>query len=155
MANKNQQKPTERLNINVETGLTPLQEQAAFMIATGETITDVAKKMQLNRSTLYEWYKLITFQCFVNKISDDYRQHLRSGLYALSNDVLQTLKDCLQSSNDGVKLRAAMWLFDKVKDHPVINTDARDVIKRKCTHQFIFDEEEYEEELRRYNLWED
>lgn len=42
MTDKNQQKPTERGNINPETGLTPQQEQAAMMLATGETITAVA-----------------------------------------------------------------------------------------------------------------
>lgn len=44
MTDKSQQKPTEKGNISPETGLTPQQEQAAMMLATGETITVVAAK---------------------------------------------------------------------------------------------------------------
>lgn len=93
MTDKNQQKPTERGNINPEIGLTPQQEQVAMMLATGETITAVAAKLCLNRCTLYEWQKLLPFQCFLNKQAADYRDNLKNGLYAIASDALQAIRD--------------------------------------------------------------
>lgn len=59
--NRMQQNPTET---TLESGLTPIQEQAAIMLASGENITSVSEKLNLNRSTIYQWQQKITFQCF-------------------------------------------------------------------------------------------
>ena len=48
-SDKKQQKPT----LSPLTGLTPQQEQAAMMLASGENLTAVARQLNLNRSTLY------------------------------------------------------------------------------------------------------
>lgn len=47
--NRMQQNPTET---TLESGLTPIQEQAAIMLASGENITSVSEKLNLNRSTI-------------------------------------------------------------------------------------------------------
>lgn len=158
MTDKSQQKPTERGNINPDTGLTPQQEQAAMMLATGETITAVAAKLSLHRCTLYEWQKLLPFQCFLNKQAADYRDNLKNGLYALASDALQTIRDCLHSTNEGNRLKAAMWLVEKVSDADTGETDVRAAIKDRCTKDVLevdstlFDEDEYNNALQWYGL---
>lgn len=158
MTDKNQQKPTERGNINPDTGLTPQQEQAAMMLATGETITAVAAKMSLNRCTLYEWQKLLPFQCFLNKQAADYRDNLKNGLYALASDALQAIRDSLHSTNEGNRLKAAMWLVERVSDADTGETDVREAIKERCTKDVmefdstLFDEDEYNDALQWYGL---
>lgn len=158
MTDKTQQKPTERGNINPETGLTPQQEQAAMMLATGETITAVAAKLNLNRCTLYEWQKLLPFQCFLNKQAADYRDNLKNGLYALASDALQTIRDSLHSTNEANRLKAAMWLVERVSDANTGETDVREAIRARCTHDVfevdstLFDEDEYNNALQWYGL---
>ena len=158
MTDRNQQKPTERGNISPETGLTPQQEQAAIMLATGETITAVAAKLSLNRCTLYEWQKLLPFQCFLNKQAADYRDNLKNGLYALASDALQTIRDCLHSANEGNRLKAAMWLVERVSDADTGETDVREAIRERCTKDVmevdstLFDEDEYNKALQWYGL---
>ena len=55
--NENRQKPTES---TTESGLTPIQEQAAILLASGENVTSVSEKLNLNRSTIYQWQQKIT-----------------------------------------------------------------------------------------------
>ncbi|RRD70993.1 helix-turn-helix domain-containing protein [Tannerella forsythia] len=68
MNNKKQQKATKKADlpeVNTQTGLTPIQEQAAILLASGNSVTAVAEKIRVNRSTLYKWQMQITFQCFL------------------------------------------------------------------------------------------
>ena len=161
MADKKQQKPTEK-SVNASTGLTPIQEQAALLLASGETITAVATKLEVNRCTLYEWQKLVTFQCYFNQQATDYRDSLRNGLFGLADEALKVIKGCLQSGNEITRLKTAIWLIERVKDVDTGETDVREVIKEKCTHiqtpwdmekpVSVFNENEYNKELKRLHL---
>lgn len=158
MADKTQQNPTGKNTVNPQTGLTPLQEQAAMMLATGETITAVAAKLNVNRCTIYEWQRLITFQCFLNKQADDYRESLKNGLFGLASDALQTIRDCLHSTNEGNRLKVAMWLIERVNNTDTGQTDAREAIREQCTNDIMgfdgnyFDEKGYNKALQYYGL---
>ena len=158
MADKNRQKTTEKNNVNPQTGLTPLQEQVAMMLATGETISAVAVKLNVNRCTIYEWQRLVTFQCFLNKQAKDYRDNLRNGLFGLANDALQVVNDGLHSANETNRLKTAMWLIEKIKDLDTGQTDARSVLKEECTQEMfgwdggMFDKKAYNDALQLYGL---
>ena len=54
-------------NLTLVTGLTPVQEQAAMLLASGESVTEVASKVNVNRATIYLWQQKINFQCFLNQ----------------------------------------------------------------------------------------
>ena len=161
MKDKKQQKPTE-IEVNTSTGLTPIQEQAALLLASGETITAVAAKLELNRCTLYEWQKLITFKCYFNQQATDYRDSLRNGLFGLADEALNVIKGCLQSGNEITRLKTAIWLIERVKDVDTGSTDVRAVLKERCTHiqapwdmsvpMSVFNEKEYNKELERLHL---
>ena len=158
MADKTQQNPTGKNTVNPQTGLTPLQEQAAMMLATGETITAVAAKLKVNRCTIYDWQRLITFQCFLNRQATDYRESLKNGLFGLASDALKTIRDTLHSTNESNRLKAAMWLIERVNNTDTGETDAREAIRERCTKDVMefdgnyFDENEYNNALQWYGL---
>lgn len=162
MADKNQQKPTkttEKAVINPQTGLTPTQEQAAMLLASGQTITAVADKLNVNRCTLYEWQRLVTFQCFFNQQATDYRNSIKNGLLGLANDAMDTIRATLHSDNESNRLKAAMWIVERVKDIKTGDTDVRTVLKKKHTSSALdwgvdetFDESGYKKELRDLGL---
>lgn len=49
------------------------------------------------------------------------------------NDAIQSLKNCLTSENEVVKLKASIWLIEKIKSKQILQTDPRILIKGKCT----------------------
>ncbi|NMB37448.1 MAG: hypothetical protein GX993_05345 [Bacteroidales bacterium] len=117
----------------VQTGLTPIQEQAAILLASGETITAVAATIGVNRSTLYEWQDIVTFQCFLNQQRADYQEQLKNGIFGLTSEALATLKGCLQSENEPTRLKAATWLLERIASQKTGITDVREALRRKHT----------------------
>ena len=158
MSDKRQQKATENAEVNATTGLTPIQEQAAILLASGDTITTVAEKIGVNRSTLYKWQMKVTFQCFFNRQCKDYKDNLRNGLFGLAGEALNAIRGCLHSENETTRLKAAMWLADKVELSETGSTDVREAIKLQYTkNEFddwgnTFDRRGYENELTRLGL---
>lgn len=159
MNHNKQQKATE--TANQETGLTPLQEQTAIMLASGERITAVAEQLNLNRSTIYKWQRLVTFKCFFNRQCKDYRDTLITGLFGLSQEALQTIKESLHSDNEAVRLKTAMWLADKINNITIGDFDVHKAIKEECTQNQwewadnIFGQSDYEARLKELNLSDD
>lgn len=163
MNNKKQQKATETAivpEVNALTGLTPIQEQAAILLASGDTITAVAEKISVNRSTLYKWQMQVTFQCFFNQQCTDYKNNLKNGLFGLADEALNAIRDCLHSENEATRLKAAMWITDKVELSETGSTNVRAALKGRHTKNSLndwgdlstFDEKGYKDELRRLGL---
>lgn len=160
MANdKNKQKPT----ISPLTGLTPQQEQAAIMLASGKNLTAVARQLNLNRSTLYDWQDNTAFQCFYNQQCQDHKEAVKNALFGLYGQAIDTLTNLLSNGNENTRLKASMWLLERVASVEVGDTRLRDVLKRKCTYDpswnsfntVALNESEYKAELQRYGLKDD
>lgn len=134
--NNKQQKST----VSKETGLTPIQEQACMLLASGASITEVADKLSLNRGTIYKWQKQVPFMCYFNRQCTDNRGNLLTGLYGLTDEALKAIKDCLHSSNEATRLKAAIWLTEKICDMPIGQTDVVTALKKECTHNTLIDE---------------
>lgn len=151
---RKQQKPTN----SPLTGLTPQQEQAAMMMASGENITAVARQLNLNRSTLYEWQENMAFQCFYNQQCQDHQQAVKNALFGLHNTAIETLTDLLTNGNENTRLKASMWLLERVANTEIGKTNIRTALKEKCTHNELdvdwekLNEDEYKAELKRYGL---
>lgn len=153
---KNQQKSTNSL----ETGLTPVQERTAILLASGESISSVAEKLQLNRSTIYQWQDMLTFQCFFNQQKQDIREGLRSEIFSLGEMAVKVLKDCLQSENESLKLKASLAILDKIESAEIGAYSARNVLKEQATRSALSEDwdtpflhqEEYEELLEENGL---
>ena len=155
---KTQQKPT----LSPLTGLTPQQEQAAIMLASGKNISAVARQLKLNRSTLYEWQENTAFQCFYNQQCQDHKEAVKNALFGLYNTAIETLTNLLTNGNENTRLKASMWLLERVASVEVGDTRLREVLKKKCTHApsgwndlNTLNEREYRAKLQRYGLTEE
>lgn len=149
--NKNLQKST----VSKETGLTPIQEKACILLASGCTITDVAERLSLNRGTLYKWQMQTPFKCFFNKQCADVKYNLVSGMLGLANDAVGTIRECLSSTNDAVRLKAAFWIVEKIDSLEIGQTNVVLALKEECTHNNFWsddmgvtlDEKEFKQKL--------
>lgn len=148
----------ETTHISQQTGLTPIQEQAAILLASGETITAVAAKIGVNRGTIYDWQGIVTFQCFFNQQKHDYKEHLKNSLFGLTNDALTAVRNCLLSDNEPIKLKAATWLLERVAEQTAGVTDIRAALKAKHTKAMEwpdcdnFDRVGFEKDCRQYGI---
>lgn len=139
MTNKKQQKPTKKdaiMEVSV-LELTPVQEQAAYKLATGESITSVAESLNLNRSTIYQWQQSPIFKYVVNQFRKEAKDYMKGSLLGMMDEALMTLKGLLKSSNDQVKMKAALAVIDKVDAMPTFQLDLRSILKEECMEERV------------------
>lgn len=157
--NKSEQNQT----ISTESGLTPLQEQAATLLASGKNISAVAEELSLNRGTIYQWQQKLTFQCYFNFQRQEAKDTLKNGLFSLYNEALEAVKGCLTSENETIKLKAATYIIQKIEENSMGNTNIREVLKEQATRKEgfmtgwelekeVFDEKEYKRLLKENGL---
>ena len=153
--NKNAQNAT----ISPTTGLTPQQEQACILLASGENVTNVADKLSLNRGTLYKWQQNKAFECFYNKQCQEYKQEVKNGLLGLHQQAIATMGQLMTNGNEATRLKAAMWVLEKVEAIEIGDTNIRQVLKDQCTTttdnwaDFTqLNEKEYKRHLKAYGL---
>ena len=96
-----------------EEKLTSQQQKALELLGTGKTITEVASSLDLNRTTIWRWTKKPEFQASMNTLIAEAREEVQQSLIALQEKAIETLKDCLSSSNDMVRLKTALSVLDK------------------------------------------
>ena len=128
-------------------------------MASGESMTAVADKVGINRSTLYEWQKDMAFQCFYNRQCKDYQAEITNGVMSLHKTALDTVKSLLLEGNDNTRLKAAFWVLDKVAAMNVGQTDLREAVKAECTVRWTndiklesFDSNKFNEIMDGYGL---
>lgn len=153
--NRNEQKAT----ISPITGLTPQQEQACLLLASGENLTDVADKLSLNRGTIYKWQQNKAFECFFNKQCREYKDEVRNGLLGLHQQAIATMGQLIATGNEATRLKAAIWVLEKIEAINVGETNIKQVLKAQCTTttddwaDFTqFNEKEYKKQLKAYGL---
>ncbi len=145
----------QKATISPTTGLTPQQEQACILLASGESVTDVAVKLNLNRGTLYKWQQNKAFECYYNKQCQEYKNEVKNGLLGLHQQAVATIKQLITIGSEATRLKAATWVLDKVEAIEVGETSIRRVLKEQCTTtnngwgDFTnFDEKEYNKQLK-------
>lgn len=153
---KNQQKPTNL--IDKQTGLNAKQIEAATLIVAGEPITSIADKLNINRSTIYEWLEKVTFQCYINRLLKDIVCKLNNELYSMGIEAIKALKEVLQSKNDIIKLKAAQFIIENLTNKEIKESNPKIVLKKQCTYlpdiQWCesLNEEKYEKLLKENGL---
>lgn len=162
MSNKKPQNSTDLAAVNGQTGLTPIQEQAATLLAGGMSLTDVAGAVKVDRTTIYRWFTIVTFQCFLNRQAADFKENLRNGILSLSESALTTVRESLQSKNEATRLKAAMWVVEQIHGTIIGATDARAELKKENTKDILsdltcpqFNKEDYKKSLKQYGLDDD
>ena len=154
--NKSEQNTT----ISPATGLTPQQEQACILLASGESYTAVAQRLNINRGTLYKWQDLLPFQCFYNQQCSDYKAEVRNALLGLHAEAVDTVRELMNNGGEATRLKAAIWLLERVEAVEVGATDVRDVLKAQHTNSTVLDmwesnqldERAYKRALKEYGL---
>ena len=91
--------------------LDPRKMTAALALSIGQTETEVAKLVAVNRSTIYRWQQEAEFAAELNRLRREYLKEQRSRLHALLHQSIRTLESCLDRKDlDMIKLKAAMFI---------------------------------------------
>ena len=143
---------------NEITGLTPQQERAAIMLASGNSVVSVAEELNISKGTIYQWRRLITFTCYLNEQKKDFVDTIKGGVMSLADEAIAAIRDSLHSDNEATRLKAAMWVADKAKEYQVGETDVREAVKKEFTTEMFdewgekIDEEGYKRRLQELGL---
>lgn len=113
-------KKDEKTNVQdmrTEHGITVQQERVAADYAAGNSITDIAAKYNIARSTIYGWFKSDRrFVAFYKSLLAEVRQEVRGSLSSMAADATGTLRDLMANGKPEVALKAAMYVIDKLSD---------------------------------------
>ena len=110
-----------------QTELTPLQEQGALLLSSGQNVIEVAKTLDVDRSTIWYWRQIPAFEAILNQLRTETLQTMQDGLLALHQQALKTIKCCLSSENETVALKASQFIIEKILQFQVGETDTEKI----------------------------
>jgi transposase-like protein len=110
-----------------QTELTPLQEQGALLLSSGKNVIEVAKTLDVDRSTIWYWRQIPAFEAILNQLRTETLQTMQDGLLALHQQALKTIKRCLSSENETVALKASQVIIEKTLQFQVGETDTEKI----------------------------
>lgn len=151
-----------KVQINSVTGLTPTQEKACNLLASGVKTTDIAQQLDVPEQTLYLWQKQTTFMCYYNKQRSILKNAAVQSLFGLMEDAVKAIRESLNSPNESVRFRAAAYIIDKLQNVEIGTTDIIEAVKSEATydrHQakvaaYQFHEMEYRNKLKELGIQE-
>lgn len=114
-------------------GLTPQQEQAASLLASGIAIQDVADQLDIHRSTLWHWRQRETFQAHLNTLRKEANQDALGRLLSLQADAFETVIRLMENGNDATALKAARYVLERAGKIQIGATDPRAIIRASFT----------------------
>lgn len=123
--------------VSPDTGLTALQERGAILLASGARLTDVAKEMNISRGTLYRWLNKEAFKCFYNLMKLDVKNYMEGSVLEMHKQALEGIRASLDSSNEAVKLKASMWIIEKISQMQIGVTDIRQALKAQANNDYL------------------
>jgi DNA-binding CsgD family transcriptional regulator len=135
--------------------LTPQQEQAAALLASGKTITDTATDLQISRSTVHRLLQDNLFITYYNLLCQEIKINVKNNLFALQKKAFSAITEAFNSDNDTVRLKAAIWVIENIQSVEIGNTSPVDALRDQCMTDFSYvglDESEYERLKRHYDL---
>lgn len=62
-------------------------------------------------------------------MKQDVKNYVEGSVLELHSQALEGIKASLSSENEAIKLRASMWVIEKISQMPVGNTDVRSALK--------------------------
>lgn len=134
--------------ISPDTGLTAQQEKGAILLASGIRISDVAKAIGTSRGTLYRWQNQLAFQCFYNLMKKEAKNYVEGCVLELQERALEGIKTSLDSDNEGIRLKASMWVVEKINQMQVGETDIRSALRKESgSDNYWFNEGRYQKAL--------
>ena len=107
------------------------KQQALSLLAAGSPMESVATNLGIHRSTLWRWKKDPKFVADWNKMLDEMKQRQVYALVKLQEEAIRALYSCLNSSNDTVRLRAALSVMGRVDELKVGHTDPEQIRRNR------------------------
>ena len=92
----------------------PIQMRAIHLLAAGERVTAIAEKLNVSRCQIWAWRQKPEFCVALDGEVQKFSEHSRLELQSLASKSVDALRDCLQSKNESVKLRAASAVLDRL-----------------------------------------
>ena len=118
---------TKRNKGKLQTELTPLQEKGAVLLSTGQNVKDIAKILDVDRSTLWYWRQIPAFEANLNQLREENLQTMQDGILNLHQQALETIKRCLSTDNETIALKAALVIIEKGLQVHVGETDTQKI----------------------------
>jgi len=141
---KNARQNPTKSNKKMKNNLTSTQEKFVGFLLSGENLSVIAEKLEVDRSTLYAWLELETVEARHNELLTELKIDIASGLNNLYSKAIETLEKCLKSENEQVSLKTALYLLEKVNDLRPGHSDPRKIIKANtpCKELNLFFDQE-------------
>lgn len=150
-------KTATKVQISSVTGLTPTQERACSLLASGAKTAEVAQELDVPEQTIYLWQKQTTFVCYYNKQRSVIKNAAVQSLFGLMDEAVTAIRESLNSTNESVRLKAASYIIDKLQNIEVGKTDIIEAVKAEATYsdtggwdiaENVFHESEYMDRLQ-------
>ena len=87
--------------------LTPAQQRAAIMHASGMSMAAIARKLQVNTRTIYNWYEKAEFRKFVDALRAAVLDRAFSLIVQTTIKAASVLDKLLDSDDETIRLKAA------------------------------------------------
>lgn len=109
---------------NVEE-LSEKQINAINLLASGKSIEDVSKELNLNINTIYRWKKTHKFKTALREQQNVIFNEITLKFCEMGTEAINTIYSIMKNgTSENIKLRASMFIIDKiiqVKDNETIS----------------------------------
>lgn len=133
----------------VDAVITQQQHDMVSMLIAGENITDIAKKLNVNRNTIYNWMKKDDIRAELDKRTQELAHQ---GNRVIAKDLVTYIGNIKELANDKsdkrVCLAANQYLLNRIYGSPTNNVN----VDGKAENVDIQDVEELQNELENFKL---
>lgn len=106
--------------------LTPAQQRAAIMHASGVSMAAIARKLHVNTRTVYNWYERAEFRTFVDALRAAVLDRAFARIVSTTIKAASTLAKLLDSADEAIQLKAATTVIDTaIKMRECLELDRR------------------------------
>ena len=103
--------------------LTPIQEKMINSLLSGKSIVETAKEIGKGRDFIYTNLEKPTVKAEYNGRLNDIKQDSESRISGLYQKAIDTLEGSLTAENEGVRLKTALFLLDRLDKLNHLETD--------------------------------
>ena len=98
--------------------LSPQQQQAVLLLATGQSGRDTAKQVGVTPECVSHWRRIPAFRAALDTLRQEAVEHAKDALRDLALEAVATLRDCLREKDAALRLRAATAVLQLMGKEP-------------------------------------
>lgn len=99
--------------------LSPAQERAVILLASGKSGRDTAKAIGVTPESISHWRHLHAFRTALDELRRETMESAADALRDLAITAVATVKECMNSRDANVRLRAATTVLKMVAEEPL------------------------------------